>query len=128
SYIMVPDKSEEAYSLLMTVIQQQGKAGMGRITMKTKEYPVVVHVYNNAMVLTTLRYAYEVVDPADMEELKNLNKPGKKELKLAVKIIEDLSGEFDITEYRDAYRDKLEELIKKKMKGEVVRRPLGPGQ
>ncbi|MBE0523092.1 MAG: Ku protein [Methanosarcinales archaeon] len=120
SYIMVPDKSEDAYSLLMTVIQQQGKAGMGRVTMKTKEYPVVLHVYNNALVLTTLRYAYEVVDPQDMEELKELKKPGKKELELAVKIIEDLSGEFDITEYRDAYRDKLEELIEKKMKGEVV--------
>jgi DNA end-binding protein Ku len=120
SYIMVPDKSEDAYSLLMTVIQQQGKAGMGRVTMRTKEYPVVVHVNNNALVLTTLHYAYEVVDPRDMEELKELKKPGKKELELAVKIIEDLSGEFDITEYRDAYRDKLEELIEKKMKGEVV--------
>jgi DNA end-binding protein Ku len=120
SYIMVPDKSEDAYSLLMTVIQQQGKAGMGRVTMRTKEYPVVVHVYNNALVLTTLRYAYEVVDPQDMEELRELKKPGKKELELAVKIIEDLSGEFDIAEYRDAYRDKLEELIEKKMKGEVV--------
>jgi DNA end-binding protein Ku len=120
SYIMVPDKSEDAYSLLMTVIQQQGKAGMGRVTMRTKEYPVVVHVYNNALVLTTLRYAYEVVDPRDMEELRELKKPGKKELELAVKIIEDLSGGFDITEYRDTYRDKLEELIQKKMKGEVV--------
>ena len=120
SYIMVPDKSEDAYSLLMTVIQQLGKAGMGRVTMRTKEYPVVVHVYNNALVLTTLRYAYEVVDPRDMEELKELKSPGNKELELAVKIIEDLSGEFDITEYMDAYRDKLEELIEKKMKGEVV--------
>ena len=120
SYIMVPDKSEDAYSLLMRVIQQQGKAGMGRVTMRTKEYPVVVHVYNDALVLTTLRYAYEVVDPQDMEELRELKRPGKKEMELAVKIIEDLSGEFDITEYRDAYRDKLEELIEKKMKGEVV--------
>jgi DNA end-binding protein Ku len=120
SYILVPDKSEEAYALLMTVIQQLGRAGMGRITLRTKEYPVVVHVYHNALILTTLRYAYEVVDPGDMEELQELKKPGKDELALAVKIIEELSGQFDIREYRDTYREKLEQLIKKKMKGEVV--------
>ncbi|MDW7726555.1 MAG: Ku protein [Candidatus Methanoperedens sp.] len=120
SYIMVPDRSDEAYSLLMTVIQQLGRAGMGRVTMRTKEYPVVVHVSHGALVLTTLRYAYEVVDPRDMEELKALKQPGKSELELAVKIIENLSGEFDITEYRDSYRDKVEEMIERKMKGEVV--------
>jgi DNA end-binding protein Ku len=110
SYILVPDRSEEAYSLMMTVIAQMGKAGMGKVTMRTKEYPVVVHEY----------YANEVVDPMGMEELSQLKKPGKKEMELAEKIIQDLSGEFDITEYRDGYREKMEKLIETKMKGEVV--------
>lgn len=120
SYILVPDKSEEAYSLLLSVLHQQGKAGMGRITLRTKEYPVVIFEYKGALVLTTLRYAYEVVDPRDMEELRDIKKPGKEELNLAAKIIEDLSGEFDILEYRDNFREKMEELIEKKMKGQVV--------
>jgi non-homologous end joining protein Ku len=30
-----------------------------------------------------------------------------------------LSGEFDISEYKDTYRIKVEELIKKKLKGET---------
>jgi len=47
-------------------------------------------------------------------------------LALAVKIITDLSGEFDITEYRDNYREKVEALIQKKLKGEriVVEKPV----
>ena len=120
SYILVPDRSEEAYSLMMTVIAQLGKAGMGKVTMRTKEYPVVVHEYKGALILTTLRYANEVVDPGDMEELSLLRKPGKKEMELAEKIIKDLTGEFDIREYRDGYREKMEKLIETKMKGEVV--------
>ena len=32
----------------------------------------------------------------------------------------DLSGEFDVTEYKDSYKQKVEELIKKKLKGETV--------
>lgn len=120
SYILVPDRSEEAYSLMMTVIQQMGKAGMGTVTMRTKEYPVVVYEYKGALILTTLRYANEVVNPGNMEELSLLKKPGKKEMELAEKIIKELTGEFDITEYRDGYREKMEKLIETKMKGEVV--------
>ncbi len=37
-----------------------------------------------------------------------------------MKIIEQLSGEFDITEFKDTFRDRMEELISRKMKGEVV--------
>lgn len=120
SYILVPDRSEEAYSLLMIVIQQLGKAGMGKVTLRTKEYPVVVYEYKGALILTTLRYANEVVNPGDMEELTKLKKPSQKEMELAEKIIKELSGEFDITEYRDGYREKMEKLIEKKMKGEVI--------
>ncbi|MFZ3382787.1 MAG: Ku protein [Candidatus Methanoperedens sp.] len=120
SYILVPDNSIDAYSLLMTVIRQEGKAGMGKITMRTKEYPVVVYEYKGALILTTLCYANEVVNPGDMEELTKLKKPSQKEMELAVKIIKELSGEFDITEYTDGYREKMEHLIETKMKGEVI--------
>ncbi len=120
SYVLVPDRSEEAYSLLMTVIRQEGKAGMGKITLRTKEYPVIVYEYKGALVLTTLRYANEVTNPRDLEELTKLKKPQKNELELAEKIIKELSGEFDITEYRDGYREKIEKLIEMKMKGEVI--------
>ncbi len=120
SYILVPDRSEDAYSLLMTVMQQEGKAGMGKVTIRTKEYPVVVYAYNGALILTTLHYASEVTNPIDMEELATLKAPPKKEMELAGKIIKELSGEFDITEYKDGYREKMEKLIEMKMKGEII--------
>jgi DNA end-binding protein Ku len=72
------------------------------------------------LVLTTLRYAYDVVDPRGFEELQKLKEPEKAELDLAVKIVTDLSGEFDITEYTDSYKQKVEELIKKKLQGQTV--------
>ncbi|VVB84205.1 Ku70/Ku80 beta-barrel domain protein [uncultured archaeon] len=120
SYILIPDNSNDAYSLLMTVIKQMGKAGMGKLTMRTKEYPVVIYEYKGALVITALRYANEVVFPGIMEELKELKKPAKKEMELAEKIIRDLSGEFDITEYTDGYRMRMEKLIESKMNGEIV--------
>ena len=125
SYILMPDKSNDAYSLLLTALQKKGKACAGRITLRTKEYPAIVHAYKDALVLTTLRYGYDVADPQSLGEAKKLKEPEKSELELAVKIIADLSGEFDITEYKDQYREKVEGLIQKKLKGEkiVVEKP-----
>jgi DNA end-binding protein Ku len=120
SYILAPDKNEEAYSLLLTALQRLGKAGVGKITLRTKEYPALVYEYKGALILTTLRYPYEVVDPRGIEELKELKEPNPEEVDLAIKIIENLSGEFDITGYKDSFKEKIEELIEKKMKGEKV--------
>jgi len=120
SYVLTPNKSNEAYSLLLTSLEKTHKAGVGRITMRTKEYPVLLHAYKGGLVLTTLRYADEISDPNNFEELKRLKEPEKKELDLAVKIINDLSGEFDITEYEDTYEERIRKLIEKKLKGETI--------
>lgn len=126
SYILAPDKNPEAYVLLLSVLQNTRKAGAGRITLRTKEYPVLLYAYKDALVLTTLRYSYEVADPSSVEDVRKLKEPKKDELELATRIINDLSGEFDITEYKDTYAEKIEDIIKKKMKGEpiIVEKPV----
>jgi DNA end-binding protein Ku len=121
SYVLLPDKSKEAYSLLLTALQKKGKAAVGRITLRTKEYPVLVHAYRGSLVLTTMRYSYDVVEPQKYTQLKNLEKPNQKELEIANKIIDDLSGEFDINEFEDQYSKKVEEIIKKKLKGQTIK-------
>jgi DNA end-binding protein Ku len=121
SYVLTPDKGgDEAYSLLLNALQILRRAAVGRITLRTKEYPVILHVYNGALVLTTLRYSYEIADPNDLEELKRLKEPNREELDLAVKIVNDLTGEFEISAYEDDYMERVRELIQKKMKGETI--------
>ena len=120
TYALMPDKSKEAYSLLLTALERKGKAGAGRITLRTKEYPALLHTYKGALVLTTLRYAYDVVDPQTFEDLQKLEEPDKTELDMAIKIVTDLSGEFDIHEFQDSYLKRVEELIAQKIKGEKI--------
>ncbi len=120
TYILLPDKSNEAYNLLLNALEKTNKAGAGRITLRTKEYPALLHTYKGALVLTTLRYAYDVVDPRDFEKLSKLPEPQKTELNLAIKIVTDLSGDFDITEFQDSYMQRIRELVKQKVKGETI--------
>lgn len=120
SYILVPDRSEEAYSLLVTALQELGRAAAGTITLRTKEYPVVVHVYDGALVLTTLRHADEVTPPHVFTILPSLPVPGETELALAKRIITDLSGDFSLNDYPDRYRESVLALIDKKLAGEKI--------
>ena len=125
-YILVPDRSEEAYSLLVTALQDIGRAAVGTITLRTKEYPVVVHVYGGGLVLTTLRHADEVTSPHAFEELTNLPAPKERELALAKRIIAELSGDFSITDYPDHYQEAVMSLIEKKLAGEKIVREEPP--
>ena len=120
TYALMPKKNKEAYSLLLTALEKKNKAGAGRITLRTKEYPALLHAYRGALVLTTLRYAYDVVDPQDFEEVKKLEEPVKAELDMAIKIVSDLSGDFDMSEFEDSYKKRVEELIAQKVKGEKI--------
>ena len=120
TYALMPEKSKDAYSLLLTALEKKNKAGAGRITLRTKEYPALLHAYKGTLVLTTLRYAYDVVDPQDFEEAQQLKEPEKAELDMAIKIVSDLSGEFDINEFEDTYMKRVEELIAQKVKGEKI--------
>ena len=119
-YILTPDRSEEAYNLLVTALKDLGRAAIGTITLRTKEYPVVVHVYGGGLVLTTLRYTDEVTSPHTFASLEELPVPKEAELALAKRIITDLSGDFSMADYHDRYREAVMALIEKKLAGEKV--------
>jgi DNA end-binding protein Ku len=120
TYALMPNKNKEAYTLLLRALEKKNKAGAGRITLRTKEYPALLHAYKGSLVLTTMRYAYDVMNPQDFEDIHNLKEPEKAELDMAIKIISDLTGDFDITEFEDTYMKRVEELIAQKLKGEKI--------
>lgn len=113
TYLLVPNQSEEAYTLLREVMKITGKAGLGKMTISSREHVVLVHYYQNAVVATTLRYPNEVLDPRGM--IGELPKPGEEELKLVRKIVDGLSGDLDLSSYKDQYRERIEALIKTKL-------------
>jgi len=120
TYLLLPDRSEEAYSLLRGVMEKTGKAAIGRITIHSRERVVLVHYYRKAIVATTLRYPDEVLDPESIEALKELPEPGEKELELANEIVKGLTGDLDFAAYKDEYRERIEALVRSKMEGIVV--------
>ena len=127
SYYLVPDKrAEKPYALLVEAMRNTGKVGLGRFVMRTKQYLAALRPKGDALVLSTMLYADEVL-PADSVE----GLPGDdielsdRELKMAEQLVSTLTTEFDLSKYRDDYRDQVLAMIDTKAQGlEVVAPPV----
>lgn len=120
TYLLLPDRSEEAYSLLRAVMEKTGKAAIGRITMHSRERPVIVHYYRQAIAATTMRYPDEILDPAGYTVLNELPLPSDKEMELAAEIVRGLTDKLDYGAYEDEYKKRIEALVRSKVEGVVI--------
>ncbi|HLF99660.1 MAG TPA: Ku protein [Acidimicrobiia bacterium] len=122
AYYLIPDKktSEKPYALLREAMQQSGKVAIARFVMRTKEYLAAVRPRDDALVLSTMLFADEVVPVDGVEGLPGSGDLDKKELAMAEQLIAQLTTEFDPSRYEDHYRQRVEDLIEAKAKGEVI--------
>lgn len=122
SYYLVPDgRSAKPYALLAEVMASTGRVALGRFVMRTKQYLAVLRVKDGVLLLATMLYADEVVDTADLEVPTTADtKPSDRELDMATKLVESLSGDFDPTKYHDEHRQKVLAMIEAKAEGEAV--------
>lgn len=72
--------------------------------------------------LTTMLWGDEVLSPERMDELDEVAdaEASSRELQMAQQLIDSLSSEFDPTEFRDEYRDRVLDLIERKAAGEEI--------
>ena len=65
-YVLVPGKkAEKGYVLLRETLKSTGKAGIGRVVIRTKEYLCAVLPQGDALVLEILRFEEEIVDATE---------------------------------------------------------------
>jgi DNA end-binding protein Ku len=115
-YYLVPEKSGvRAYTLLKEALLKTGKVGVSTFVMRNKEHLAILRATENIMVLNQLRFSEEIRDTKDLELPAAAVKPG--ELKMAISLINQLSGNFNISSYKDNYTKQLLKLIKAKAKG-----------
>jgi DNA end-binding protein Ku len=110
----------EAYAVIRAAMAKQNMVAIGRLVMSTRERICAIEIEEGGLVLTTLRTAEEVRALDDVA-LPDLPKPDPKMLQIAEKIVEQQSGDFDPSEFRDRYEDALRALIEEKRKGKPVK-------
>ena len=97
---------------------------IARMVLRTKQYLVALRAVGDAIVLETLYYHDEVIEPDELEGIPHDVEVSDRELKIARQLIESLATEFEPERYRDEYRERVLELIEKKAEGqEIVLQP-----
>lgn len=122
-YYLEPDKSgTRAYGLLREALKKTGKVGIATFVMRNKESLAILRSSEEVIVLNKIRFAEEIRDHTELH-LPEKPEIKKGELDMAVSLINQLSGKFDISGYKDTYTAQLLSLIEAKSKGEKVARP-----
>ncbi|MEJ1238105.1 Ku protein [Chryseolinea sp. T2] len=122
-YYLEPTKGgERAYVLLRDALKKSGKVGVGSFVLRSKEQLCVIKPYENILLLEKIRFAEEIRKTSELKVPKA--KAKATEMKMALSLINQLTTEFDITEYKDTYTAALMKFIKAKAKGGKVKEPV----
>jgi DNA end-binding protein Ku len=123
-YYLAPVKTgKKAYAVLRETLKRTGKAGIGKVVLRTRQHLCAVVAHEKALLLVLLRFADELRKESDLDLPEtNLKKLGvtPQELSMAEKLVEGLSGDFKPEKYEDDYRHDLMQLIRKKVKAGKV--------
>jgi DNA end-binding protein Ku len=117
AYYLVPAKGgERAYALLREAIRETGRVGIATIVLREAQHLAALEVVKDAMVLTLMRYAEELVDEKTYQfpSARDVRAP---ELKMARTLVENLADDWKPEQYTDEYRENLMKIIKAKLKG-----------
>ena len=119
SYRLAPGKhGEKAYALLREALRERGKVGVAQVVIRVRQHLAAVMIDGDMLRLEILRYADEVLDASELRLPASGKRAGlnDKELTLARRLVDDMSGPFTPEEYRDTYREDLLALVEKKVK------------
>ncbi len=121
SYFLEPEEGgEKAYTLFREILSRTGKIAIGKVVMRNKEHVVAIRAYQNALLMVTLHYSDELLNPQELENLKKVIVVREQELKMAQMLIEQLAGEFRPEQFKDRYREAVLQLAKQKAEGQLV--------
>ena len=125
AYHLAPDGPPKPYVLLARAMEASGKVAIGRFVMRNKQYTAAIRAEDGRLVMSTLAYADEVIDPADIEELNGLDavEVNDKEVAMAESLVASLAADFEPEKYRDEYREEVMALIQMKADGEEFEVP-----
>ncbi|MCE5253696.1 MAG: Ku protein [Actinomycetia bacterium] len=119
-YYTEPAKiGRKAYALLRETLKRTSKVGIAKLVTRERQHLCAVVPDGPALLAFTLRWPYQLRGASELdlpaEDLAELG-VGPQELKMAEKLVEVMTTDWQPEQYRDTYRDDLLRLIEQKVK------------
>jgi DNA end-binding protein Ku len=128
SYYLEPEPAgTKPYVLFSEALQQSGRLALVTVALRRRETLGALRVRDQVIVLETMRWPDEVRTPDFPFQHADVDiRPG--ELRHAVNLVEELTGEFDPGRYPDRYREAFQALVQAKIDGAEVVQPTAAEQ
>jgi DNA end-binding protein Ku len=120
SYYLVPEETgAKAYALLREALNRSGKVGVAKVSFRDKEHLAALRFRDDAFVLETMYWPDEIRE-ADFGGVDVSAKVRPNELEMAQTLIENLTADWNPTEFKDEYREALLRIVEAKINGEEI--------
>jgi DNA end-binding protein Ku len=120
SYYLVPEETgAKAYALLREALNRSGKVGIAKVSFRDKEHLAALRFRDEAFVLETMYWPDEIRE-ADFGGVDVSAKIRPNELEMAQTLIDNLTADWDPTEFKDEYREAMLRIVEAKINGEEI--------
>lgn len=128
-YYLIPrEGGDNAYSLLLQAMVDASRTGIGKFVFHEREHVVALRPLDGILCVEIMRFADEIVGREGLLDIPAAEKGAdKKQMELAMQLIDALAADFEPRKYKDDYREAVLDLIERKAKGEkIVTAPVEP--
>lgn len=118
-YLGAQKGGQKVYALLRQALEATKKVAVGSFVMRGRQHLCVIAPNEHTLMLLTLRFADEVLPPAQLKsaaDAGNSAKVSSAELAMAKQLINQMSGPFRPNAFKDTYRTDLMRRIQEKIK------------
>jgi DNA end-binding protein Ku len=122
-YYLAPAKGgQKVYALLREALKTTHKAAVATFVMRGRQHLCVVTPLDDRLMLLTLRFESEVLPPTVLAERVGTKGAGVKpsELTMAKQLVEQMSGPWNPTSFKDTYRADLMRRIQEKIRKKQI--------
>lgn len=118
-YYLEPDKgASKSYALLRETLRQAQKVAVVKFVFKNRDHLGIIKPYMDVLILDQLRFASEIRNAEELK-LPSKDEVGKKEIDMALKLVDQLTEKFEVNDYKDTYIEKLKKVIEDKINGQI---------
>lgn len=116
SYILETEGKGKAYNLFCEALKRSKLVAVAKTVIGSKFYYCILRFFEKRIIMTTLYFEEEVM----LEEKNTKSEVDETELSMAIKLIENLKGNFEPEKYKDEYQDNIKNAIDDKIDGKKI--------
>ena len=117
-YVAPINKGAKVYALLREILHKNGKAGIARVVIQTKQHLAALIPSGPLLILNLLRWGDEIRTfealPLPAEGVKAAGLTDK-EMKMGEQLVADMSAQWDPQAFSDSFKEQILQLVEEKV-------------